>query len=224
MVNSLFKTIIFDLDGTLVDSSRDIFHSINLTLDIFQLNHIDFEVCVGFIGDGIRALVKRSFAHIIHGNPDEEIDPDLLDSADREYRKIYARHLLDTTKPYPNVQSTLDNLSDYSLAVVSNKSYVYTKKILNHFQLSRYFKLVIGGDSVAHKKPHPAPLLLVAERFNSEPEQCLMIGDSEKDITAAKSADIPVAAATYGMRPKVLLQRLNPDFLIDKFEEILALI
>jgi len=224
MANSLFKVIIFDLDGTLVDSGGDIVHSINLTLDIFYLNHIERRVCVNFIGNGIRTLVKRFFYWILYRNPDTEIDRKLLESADREYRKIYARHLLDTTVLYPNVQSTLEKLSDYSLAVVSNKAYVYTEIILDHFHIKRYFDLILGGDSVIRKKPHPEPLLRVAKHFNSSPEQCLMVGDSEKDIAAAKSAEVPVAAVTYGMRPKILLEKLKPDMIIDNFEDLLTII
>lgn len=214
------KAILFDLDGTLVDSSRDIVTSLNLTLNHFGFSEIDYHRCTGFIGDGIRALVRRAFAQVLFNNPDADIDADLLDNADREYRKYYAAHLLDTTRPYPHVRETLTRLRDLPMAVISNKAYVYTRHILEHFDLNRFFDPVLGGDSLDRKKPDPKPLLHVAEYYNIAPEDCLMVGDSEKDIAAAQAAGMPVCAVAYGMRPKGLLEAMNPDYLVDSITDL----
>ena len=120
-----FEAILFDLDGTLVDSSRDIVESMNLTLQHFDYGHIEYQNCIGFIGDGIRMLVKRAFAQVLFDNPDTDIDPELLKIADLEYQKNYAVHLLDTTRPYSHVPETLARLPDFPMAVISNKSFIY---------------------------------------------------------------------------------------------------
>jgi len=219
-----FKAILFDLDGTLVDTSWDIVNSVNLTLGHFGLNSIDFQQCVGFIGDGIRTLVKRSFAQVLFNNPQTNIDLELLNKADIEYRKIYSKHLLDTSLPYPNVKITLSQLTDFPMAVISNKAFIYTNHILKHFNLDRFFNPVLGGDSLDQKKPDPTPLVHVANGYHISVKNCLMVGDSEKDITAAQAAGMPVCAVTYGMRSKVTLEAMNPDFLVDSFPDVLQII
>ena len=156
-----FDAILFDLDGTLVDSSRDIVTSMNLTLHHFGYGHIEYQSCVGFIGDGIRMLVRRAFAQVLFDNPNTDIDPELLNNADSEYRKNYAIHLLDTTRPYPQVPETLTLLSDFPMAVISNKAFIYTKQILEHFDLDRFFNPVLGGDSLDRKNPTLLPCFML---------------------------------------------------------------
>ncbi|MBN2602393.1 MAG: HAD-IA family hydrolase, partial [Candidatus Marinimicrobia bacterium] len=141
-----------------------------------------------------------------------------------EYRKIYSKHLLDTSRLYPEITNTLNKLNDYPMAVISNKAFVYTKHILEHFNLDRFFNPVLGGDSLDQKKPDPAPLLHVSNQYKIPPDNCLMVGDSEKDIAAARTAGMPVCAVTYGMRPKVMLEVMNPDFLVDSFGDLLKII
>ncbi|MDO9547920.1 MAG: HAD-IA family hydrolase [Candidatus Marinimicrobia bacterium] len=219
-----FRAILFDLDGTLINSSRDIVTSVNLTLNHFGFNPIDHHKCVGFIGDGIRMLVKRAFAQVLFNDPESDLDAELLNKADIEYRKIYSEHLLDTSLPYPDVNNTLIQLTDLPMAVISNKAFIYTKQILEHFDLVRFFDPILGGDSLYQKKPDQAPLLHVANQYHISPYNCLMVGDSEKDIAAAQAAGMPVCAVTYGMRPKVILEDMNPDFLVDSFPDLLKII
>jgi phosphoglycolate phosphatase len=220
MTKSKFQAILFDLDGTLVDSSRDILKSINLTLNNFGYESITLEQSNSYVGDGIFMLVKRALGKSIYGNQHHVIDTDLLAKADKVYRDFYSRHLLDTTTPYPGVANTLDKLSNPALAVISNKATVYVKEIMHHFQLDKYFRIILGGDSLALKKPNPYPLLYIAQQFNIEPRQCLMVGDSEKDIIAGKAAGMITCAVTYGMRTEESLIKHQPNFILSDFPSI----
>jgi len=220
MTKSKFQAILFDLDGTLVDSSRDIFKSINLTLNNFCYESITLEQSNSYVGDGIIMLVKRALGKSIYGNQHHVIDADLLTKADKVYRDFYSRHLLDTTIPYPGVANTLDRLSNLALAVISNKAAIYVNEIMHHFQLDKYFRIILGGNSLDLKKPDPYPLLYVAQQFNIEPRQCLMVGDSEKDIIAGKAAGMITCAVTYGMRSEESLIKQQPDFMLSDFPSI----
>ncbi|MGC9363431.1 MAG: phosphoglycolate phosphatase [Fidelibacterota bacterium] len=216
--------ILFDLDGTLIDSSRDLIHSLNLTLRQLNFPAIDYTTGVPFIGDGIQMLIKRALAYAQSGKPETEVDGTLLDRAEKLYHKMYRKHMLDTTLPYPFVAETLVRLIEIPLAVISNKAFVYTQAILTHFGMDRYFSLILGGDSLPRKKPDPQPLLHAARRFRIEPQHCLMVGDSEKDIIAAKNAGIPVCAVTFGLSPKETLRAQNPDYLIDRMTDLLKIV
>ncbi|MBL7066973.1 MAG: phosphoglycolate phosphatase [Candidatus Marinimicrobia bacterium] len=220
MTKSKFQAILFDLDGTLVDSSRDIATSINLTLKHLGYDPITLNQSNSFVGDGIRMLVKRALGKSIYNDERHIIEPDLLSEADKIYRKYYAQHVLDTTLPYPGVVDTLNRIAGLQLAVISNKAVVYVNEIMIHFQLDKYFKLILGGDSLELKKPDPYPLLYVAQQFNIDPQQCLMVGDSEKDIIAGKAAGMITCAVTYGMRSEESLIKQQPDYIFSSFSEL----
>lgn len=224
MTKSKFQAILFDLDGTLVDSSRDIATSINLTLKHLGYDPITLNQSNSFVGDGIRMLVKRALGKSIYNNENHPIEHDLLSEADKIYRKYYARHVLDTTLPYPGVVDTLNRIAGLQLAVISNKAVVYVNEIMIHFQLDKYFKIILGGDSLELKKPDPYPLLYVAQQFNIDPQQCLMVGDSEKDIIAGKAAVMITCAVTYGMRSEESLIEQQPDFMLSDFPSINSII
>jgi len=224
MTKSKFQAILFDLDGTLVDSSRDILKSINLTLNNFGYEPITLEQSNSFVGDGILMLVKRALGKSIYGNQHHAIDTDLLAKADKVYRDFYSRHLLDTTIPYPGVANTLDKLSNLPLAIISNKTAIYVNEIIIHFQLDKYFRIILGGDSLELKKPDPHPLLYIAQQFSIDPQQCLIVGDSEKDIIAGKAAGMITCAVTYGMRSEKSLKEQQPDFILSDFPSITTII
>jgi phosphoglycolate phosphatase len=224
MTKSKFQAILFDLDGTLVDSSRDIATSINLTLEHLEYDPITLNQSNSFVGDGILMLVKRALGKSIHSNENHAIEHDLLSEANNIYRKYYAQHVLDTTLPYPGVVDTLNRIAGLQLAVISNKALVYVNEIMIHFQLDKYFKLILGGDSLELKKPDPYPLLYVAQQFNIDPQKCLMVGDSEKDIIAGKAAGMITCAVTYGMRSEESLIKQQPDYIFSSFSDITSLL
>ncbi len=224
MTKSKFQAILFDLDGTLVDSSRDITTSINLTLKQLGYDPITLNQSNSFVGDGIRMLVKRALGKSIYNDERHIIEHDLLSEADKIYRKYYALHVLDTTLPYPGVVDTLNRITGLKLAVISNKAVVYVNEIMIHFQLDKYFRFILGGDSLGLKKPDPYPLLYVAQQFNIDPQQCLMVGDSEKDIIAGKAAGMNTCAVTYGMRIEKSLKEQQPDFILSDFSSINSIV
>lgn len=219
-----YHAILFDLDGTLIDSSRDLIQSLNLTLRQLNFPSINYATGVPFIGDGIQMLVKRALAYAQSGKPETEVDGRLLERAERLYHRMYRKHMLDTTLPYPFVAETLARLDEIPLAVISNKAFVYTQAILKHFGMEKYFALILGGDSLPEKKPDPQPLLHAAGQFRIEPQHCLMVGDSEKDIIAAKNAGMPVCAVTYGLSSKASLVSQHPDYRIDNIADLLKII
>ncbi len=220
MTKFKFQAILFDLDGTLVDSSRDIATSINLTLKHLGYDPITLNQSNSYVGDGIRMLVKRALGKSIYNDERHIIEHESLSEADKIYRKYYAQHVLDTTLPYPGVVDTLNQITGLQLAVISNKAVVYVNGIMIHFQLDKYFRLILGGDSLELKKPDPYPLLYVAQQFNIDPQQCLMVGDSEKDIIAGKAAGMITCAVTYGMRSEESLIKQQPDFILSDFPSI----
>lgn len=223
MKNERYQALLLDLDGTVVDTSRDIHQSIILTLQHYGYDSIALADSIAFIGDGVRQLVQRALGKSLHGDPDYDIDNAQLDEAERIYRQFYAEHILDTTIPYPQVPETLAKLKDKRLAVISNKTYIYTLQILEHFRLHGYFEIILGGDSLEKKKPDPMPLNYITQRFKIEKQQALMVGDSEKDIAAGQAADIPTCAVTYGMRTREELTSHHPDFCIARFADLLAI-
>ncbi len=223
MNNRKIKAILFDLDGTLVDSIRDIATSINLTLSYFGYKSIHLNQCIRYVGDGITKLVSRAFGESVHNDKNYTWDDKFLSRVVRKYKEYYSEHLFDTTTPYPGIKETLSNLNGISMAVISNKTYYYTFEILKHFNLHKYFDIILGGDSLEAKKPDPGPLLYVLESFSVQTSEAIMVGDSDKDILAGKAVKILTCAVTYGMRSEDELRKLNPDFVIHNFNELLDL-
>ncbi len=223
MNNRKIKAILFDLDGTLVDSSRDITTSINLTLKYFGYKSITHDQCIRHVGDGITQSVSRAFGESVYNNENYTWDRKFLSRVVKKYKEYYSEHLFDTTTPYPGIKETLSNLNGISMAVISNKTYFYTFNILKHFNLHKYFDIILGGDSLEAKKPDPGPLLYVLENFSVQTTEAIMVGDSDKDISAGKAAKTLTCAVTYGMRSEDELRKLNPDFVIHCFSELLDL-
>lgn len=212
-----FKTVLFDLDGTLCNTAPDIVISTNQTLAFFGFEPLEYTVVAGFIGDGIETLVRRA---IEYASSEKSCDQQLLSQAVKKYRTIYDRNLLHTTHPYPGVTATLAVLNDYRLSVISNKAYYFTRRILDHFKMTSYFDCILGGDSLTTRKPNPEPLKFILQQFDCPSHQALFVGDSEKDLIAARQIEMPVCLVSYGMRTATELTVLNPDFLIDEFADL----
>ncbi|MBR9975678.1 MAG: HAD-IA family hydrolase [Bacteroidetes bacterium] len=212
------RLLIFDLDGTLVDSFRDIVTSCNLllgTLDAGPLADDQIRPC---IGRGVRYLVEC----VLRQGGVEVGDAGALVS---RYRDIYRAHALDETRLYTGVRETLTALSETgaTLAVLSNKPEDACRGMLAYFGIDRLFSRVAGGDSYSEMKPSPLPLHRIGEELARSSSETVMVGDSVYDIETGKRAGVVTVAALYGFQSPEMLKALEPDFSVSAFSEILEL-
>ncbi len=210
-----FEAIIFDLDGTLVDTAPDVWRSANHTLRLMGLREITLEQAQRSIGPG-----PDNFARIVL--PQGQLDR--FDEFISLFRQHYADHCLDNTQPFPGVIQLLQQLDFIRKAVASNKPRVYTEKILDQLGLMPFFDTVVGPEDVQRVKPEPDMLLLAAQRLEARPARTLMVGDTDNDILAARRAGMPTCAVTYGYSPKTVLLALRPDYLIDSPLDLLEVL
>jgi phosphoglycolate phosphatase len=183
--------LIFDLDGTLMDTRRDLSTGINLMRRHYGLPPLPVDTIAGYVGDGIRSLVTRS----LQGHP-----ADLTEAVRLNYRS-YREHIHDETTLYPGVGEGLPQLhaAGYILALISNKPEEACLELLRHFKLAPLFSGVLGGDSVRELKPHPEAILGTIRKLKADPSQTWMIGDHVTDLESARRAGIKSAFTSYGI-------------------------
>ena len=187
------QILIFDLDGTLIDSRRDLAIGINLMRRHYGLDPLPVETVVGFVGEGIRNLVSRSLQ-------DAPFAVD-LDEAVRVDTECYRQHIHDETTLYPGVREGLDGLAQagHVLALLTNKPGAASREILRHFEIDALFASIIGGDSGIPLKPEPEAVFAILRTVNGTSANTWMIGDNHTDIAAAHRAGIHSVFVTYGM-------------------------
>ncbi|HEY3770077.1 MAG TPA: HAD-IA family hydrolase [Candidatus Angelobacter sp.] len=211
------KLLIFDLDGTLVDSRDDLANSINAMLRHFHKNELPHEVIASYIGDGAPMLVRRSL-----GDPDDE---NFVQDALLYFMAWYREHKLDHTYVYEGVMESLEAIrksrdgQPLKMAVLSNKPVGPSRAIVDALGLGQYFFQVYGGNSFHTKKPDPAGVQALLEEAGAFPEETIIIGDSNIDILTARNAGIYSVGVTYGLSPHTLLDA-PPDVLIDHPQEL----
>lgn len=215
-----FKCLLFDLDGTLIDSRDDLADSVNLMLSELNLANLPSETIYNFIGEGVFNLVNRS----ISASLQNESDKDFSEFGVEIFRKIYAENCLIKTKLYEGVAETLDELGDYQKAVITNKPHDFSVKILEGLGIAQHFSLVVGGDTFPERKPSPVPLLGAIEALGFAAEESLMIGDSWVDIEAGKNAKIKTCGCVFGFRGRDELEKARTDFLIEKFSDLVNIL
>lgn len=218
------KVIVFDLDGTLVDSAPDLALALNHTLERLEHETFTHEAIRSWVGNGAQTLVKRGLSG--SSVVDEEMDPELASRALEIFLDYYAQNLCVDTVAYPNVVPTLKSLKakNYRLALVTNKPYGFIEPLLEGLGMSGLFELCLGGDSLAKKKPDPLPLLHVCERLDISASKCLMIGDSKNDILAANAANMQSIGVSYGYNYGEHITVYEPDSVVDDFADILELL
>jgi phosphoglycolate phosphatase len=184
------RLLIFDLDGTLVDSSVDISNALNYAIGPYGLPPVTVQETVGLVGEGVTRLIGKVIerSHVA-------LDPSALVE---RFLTFYSSHLADHTRPYPGAEKALGALGTYRKAVVSNKIERLSVQVLRATDLMRFFDYVAGGDTAAEKKPSPVPILDVLARFAVRQDEALIIGDSIYDIEAGRAAGIRTVAALYG--------------------------
>ena len=218
------KLLIFDLDGTLINSALDLALAVNYMLETLGRDIFDEEVIHGWVGNGALMLVQRALS----GNRtvDECLDKSTVGNALDIFLEYYGKNLCNATIPYPNVTTTLNTLKEkgYTLAIVTNKPFAFVEPILEGLGLNGLFELILGGDSLPLKKPDPAPLLHVCERLSISEEQSLMVGDSKNDILAANACSMQSVGVTYGYNYGEDIGIYSPDIIINDFAELLEVL
>ena len=215
---------IFDLDGTLVDSGRDIALAANVVRGALGLPDLPEPVLVGYVGDGVRRLLERALGHdAATGRTGLPVDGARLDEAQRLFADHYGRHLLDHTRLYPGVRETLDALAPVPLHVATNKPRAFTDRILGGLGLGDRFGRVVGGDDVPVRKPDPGHLSACLEGRDVEPARVVMVGDSPNDIAAARALGAVAVGCTYGLVAPERVHAAGPDHVIGSFGELRGL-
>lgn len=205
--------LLFDLDGTLIDSKRDLARSVQYLQKYFGVS-VSSEKRVGtFIGDGVVTLVQRALP---------KLSADRIDEAVGAFKQFYRDHCLDHTRLYPGVLSALKHFRRKKMAVVTNKPVRVSGYILDELGLSSYFAVLIGGDSLPRKKPDPEPVLsaLITMRVHNL-ERSVMIGDSSHDVHAGRAAGIYTCGIHSNIGDPQKMLNSKPDYVIHKMTELM---
>ena len=209
--------LIFDLDGTLIDSKLDLAHAVNAARAHMGLGDLPHPLVFSYVGNGAPTLIRRALG--------PEAGEAQVQEALEFFLEYYRDHMLDYTTLYPGVADTLDVLlqSGKRMAVLTNKPVRISKAIISGLGLERHFFQIYGGNSFEQKKPHPIGIETLLSEAGMAAENAMMIGDSAVDIQTARNAGIKSCGVTYGFQPETLAAE-PPDFLIDRFEDLPAVI
>jgi phosphoglycolate phosphatase len=211
-------TIVFDLDGTLIDTAPDLIDTLNFILAQEGLPAVPYATARNMIGGGAKVLIERALA--AEGRAADEID--------RLYKAFivhYAAHIADRSRPFPRVEVTLEGLTaaGHRLAVCTNKLEWLSVRLLQTFKVARHFAAICGQDTFGVQKPDPEIFRRTVLRAGGEPARALMVGDSGTDIRTARAARVPVVAVDFGYT-EVPIETLDPDRIISSFAELPAAI
>jgi len=205
------KLIIFDLDGTLIDSEHDLAASVNAMLRHFGRKELPLEVVATYIGDGAPMLIRRALGDPAHAT--------FVQEALNYFLLYYREHKLDTTRVYEGIAEALQQVASFDgrerrMAVLTNKPVRTSRNILAGLGLTRYFFQAYGGNSFETKKPDPFGAQTLMREADAEPGETVMVGDSEVDTLTARNANLWSIGVTYGFAPQTL-ERTHPDVLVD---------
>jgi phosphoglycolate phosphatase len=206
-----FQILVFDFDGTLVDTKKDIADSVNRTLKELELRTLDPETLYTFIGKGVTHLMTRSLEKTGYGDLSRTIEV---------FMRHYEEHLMDQTDLFPNCRETLEHFADKENTILSNKPTRFITQILDALNWRAPFSTIIGGDLMPAKKPDPGGLLHILEQHGVHPKDTLMIGDSLVDIETGKRAGVKTCGVTYGHAGRKSLESAQPDWIIDDLSEL----
>ncbi|HME44005.1 MAG TPA: HAD-IA family hydrolase [Syntrophorhabdales bacterium] len=209
------RLIIFDLDGTLIDSVEDICGAVNYAIEPHGLAPVTLEETRASVGEGVPSLIEK----VLTLKKATFLDTEALTKRVLEY---YSSHLVAKTAPYPEVRETLEHLGACRKAVISNKLTGLAERILEALDLRKYFEVVAGSDSCPERKPSPVPVLRVLSLLDVPPQEALIVGDSVYDMAAGRAAGLGTVAVTYGYGTPGFSE--GCDFVIDRFSELLEVV
>jgi phosphoglycolate phosphatase len=210
--------VVFDLDGTLVDTAPDLIHALNAILGAENIPAIPFDIARPMIGAGVRPLLEQALAE--RGQfPGEAA----MDELFARYIRRYQDHIADRSRPYPGLENALDRLGadGFTFAVCTNKYEALSLRLLDALGLTSRFAAICGQDTFAMKKPDPDSLRLTIARAGGDVTRAIMVGDSETDVSVARAAGIPIVGVDFGYT-RTPMAELRPDRLIGHFDALPA--
>jgi phosphoglycolate phosphatase len=205
------RALIFDLDGTLIDSGLDLALSVNATLQHLGRGALPHEVIYGYVGKGAARLIEQALGPEATATECEE--------GLAHFLSYYRQHMLDNTVTYPGVREGLAALEGLPMAVLTNKPVRFSEEIIRGLGLSKHFRHVYGGNSFHTKKPHPTGMETLLREFGVDPKQAMIVGDSEVDVLTARNSGTWACGVTYGLG----LDRMSehpPDLLLDSLIDL----
>lgn len=205
--------LIFDLDGTLVNTLEDITASVNFTLQKLGRKPVPLDTVRQYVGDGIEMLMTRALAG------SDEFLPDAVGI----YKVHHSRNLVVRSSLYPAVRETLEFFKELPLALVSNKTREFVEPLLARLGIADYFTSIIGADDGLPLKPAPDAILKIMAAAGASKERTVMVGDGTTDVLAGKAAGVVTCAVTYGFRAEEELRKTGPDYVIREFSELVEL-
>lgn len=211
------RLLIFDLDGTLIDSQLDLANSVNAARAHLGMGAIANELVYSYVGNGAPVLIRRAL-----GPEASESD---VDRALQFFLAYYRDHMLDHTRLYPGVREALDRLHEAGklLAVLTNKPVRFSEALMSGLGLGSHFQRIYGGNSFAEKKPHPIGIDTLLNDLSATATETIMVGDSSVDIRTARNAGTGACGVTFGFQPETFLEH-PPDFLVDDMRELADLV
>lgn len=212
------KAILFDLDGTLVDTAPDLAAATDYALQRAGRPAVGLDAIRQMVGDGARVMVERGF-ETTGGQPSSEV----FEAAMADFFVCYEANLADKSRPFPGVTTCLAELAErgYTLAVCTNKLEHFSRSLLDQLGLTGFFAAIVGGDSLPVRKPDPGHLRGTIEKIGRPVDWAVMVGDSANDINAARAAGLPSIAVSFGYT-RTPAHALGADRLIDHFSELPA--
>ena len=208
------KLILYDLDGTLVDTRQDIITSVRYALEILKGPDLTDDEIKDCVGTGLHALIKQVF---------RTEDEKLADQGSKLYREHYKKHMLDHTKLYPGAREFLEHFKDRKQAVITNKPNPFSSQILEALGVAHFFIAVLAGDNGLPFKPDPAAIHHLMEATGATEEEVLFVGDSSIDIQAARNAGVEVVTLSHGFANEATLREAKPDHIVRDFPELMQL-
>jgi phosphoglycolate phosphatase len=205
------RVLVFDLDGTLIDSALDLALAVAATLNHMKRQPIPHEIIYSYVGNGAPTLIRKALG------PDASEED--CQRGLEHFLGYYREHMLDNTVTYPGVREGLAALAKFPMAVLTNKPVRFSVRILEGLGLAPYFQFVYGGNSFERKKPDPMGMQLLLADFGVTPREAMMIGDSEVDVQTARNANTWACGVTYGLGSDGLVQH-PPDVLLDSLMEL----
>ena len=220
-MSNMNKTIAFDLDGTLLDSADDLIATLNILLKENNLPLIKKKDVNNLVGNGALAMIKKAMIR----NNVSGIDDIKLNSLKDRFLTIYKKNYANKSKLYPYAKKTLKDLKfkKYNIILVSNKPEYYVKKILNFFDINKYFSAVSGGDTFAYRKPNPKHLYETIKLTKNTKKKCIFIGDSINDAICAKKSGSKLILMSYGYSD-ININSMDADLILDSLKDLPSLV